>query len=84
MIDWKPFSAETARTLDAEVLRIIAESHAQARRLLTGHRRQLDALAAALVARETLDEQEILEVTGLPPAPALETRRLDTPSSRSP
>jgi cell division protease FtsH len=80
----QPFSEETARTIDAEVLRIIAESHEQARRLLTGHRRQLDALAAALVARETLDEQEILEVTGLPPAPALETRRLDTPPPRSP
>ncbi len=80
----QPFSEETARTIDAEVLRIIAESHEQARRLLTGHRRQLDALAGALVARETLDEREILEVTGLPPAPALETRRLDTPSPRSP
>ena len=30
----------------------------------------------ALLARETLDEQEILEVTGLPPAPALETGML--------
>jgi hypothetical protein len=26
-----------------------------------------------LLARETLDEQEILEVTGLPPAPPLDT-----------
>ena len=38
------------------------------------HRKQLDALAEALLARETLDEQEILEVTGLPPAPPLEQR----------
>ena len=30
---------------------------------------RLDALAAALVARETLNEQEVLEVTGLAPAP---------------
>ena len=28
---------------------------------------------AELLVRETLSEQEILEVTGLPPAPALET-----------
>jgi cell division protease FtsH len=28
------------------------------------------------LARETLNEQEILEVTGLPPAPALETGML--------
>jgi cell division protease FtsH len=72
----KPFSEETARAIDAEVQRIIAESHDQARRLLTEHRRALDALAEALLGRETLDEREILEVTGLPPAPKLETRKL--------
>ena len=31
---------------------------------------------AALLVKETLDEKEILEVTGLPPATALETRPL--------
>jgi len=72
----KSFSEETARLIDAEVHRIIAESHQEARRLLTEHRRRLDALAEALLARETLDEQAILEVTGLPPAPALETAKL--------
>ncbi len=72
----KPFSEDTAEAIDAEIRKIIGESHEQAKRLLTVHRKQLDALAEALVARETLNEQEILEVTGLPPAPALETRIL--------
>jgi cell division protease FtsH len=72
----KPFSEETARMIDAEVYRIISESHEDAKRLLTVHRGQLDALADALVARETLDEKEILEVTGLPPAPPLESAKL--------
>ena len=54
-------------------------SHDEARRLLTQHRKQLDALADALLARETLNEEEILEVTGLPPAPALETGMLAAP-----
>ncbi|HSJ65245.1 MAG TPA: cell division protein FtsH, partial [Gemmatimonadaceae bacterium] len=67
----RSFSEETARLIDAEVLRIISESHEEARRLLREHRRELDALAEALMARETLDEQDILEVTGLPPAPAI-------------
>jgi cell division protease FtsH len=75
------FSEETARRIDAEVLRIIGECHDEARRLLTEHRRELDALAEALLKRETLDEQEILKVTGLPPAPSLETRR-GVPASR--
>ena len=72
----KPFSEATGETIDAEVQRIIAESHEKAKRLLSEHRKELDALAEALVARETLNEQEILEVTGLPPAPPLDTGML--------
>ncbi len=72
----KPFSEETAKIIDAEVLRIIAESHQEAQKLLTKHRKQLDALAIALIERETLDEEEILKVTGLSPAPPLATHKL--------
>jgi cell division protease FtsH len=79
----KPFSEATAEAIDAEVLKIINESHDKARRLLSAHRKQLDALAEALVARETLNEQEILAVTGLPPAPALETGILPVPDAGS-
>jgi cell division protease FtsH len=68
----RPFSEETAEAIDAEVLKIIGESHEKAKRLLSAHRRQLDALVNALLERETLNEQEILEVTGLSRAPALE------------
>jgi cell division protease FtsH len=71
----RPFSEETAKLIDAEVSRIITESHGEAKRLLTVHRRQLEALAEALMARETLDEQEILNVTGLPPAPAVSAKK---------
>jgi cell division protease FtsH len=67
----KPFSDETARVIDAEVQRIINECHEEAKRLLTQHRSALDALVQALLSRETLGEREILEVTGLPPAPTL-------------
>jgi cell division protease FtsH len=72
----KPFSDKTAEAIDAEVLKIISESHDEAKRLLSEHRKQLDALAGALLEQETLNEQEILEVTGLPPAPPLETGTL--------
>ncbi|MCC2643319.1 MAG: cell division protein [Nitrospira sp.] len=75
----RPFSEQTAEAIDTEVRRIIGESHEEAKRLLTVHRKQLDALAEALLSRETLNEQEILEVTGLPPAPALETGMLPVP-----
>ena len=72
----KPFSEETAQAVDDEVRRIIGDSHDEARRLLTQHRGALDALAAALLERETLNEDEILAVTGLPAAPALDASML--------
>jgi cell division protease FtsH len=73
----RPFGEDTARLVDSEVQRIIQESHVEAMRLLRQHRAALDALVMALLERETLGEQEILEVTGLPPAPALLNRPLD-------
>jgi len=79
----KPFSEETSRTIDAEVLKIIGESHDEAKRLLEANRKHLDALAEALVSRETLDEQEILAVTALPPAPALKTGKLPVPGGQT-
>jgi cell division protease FtsH len=69
-------SEATARTVDDEVRRIIAESHDEARRLLAEHRRELDALAEALLSRETLDEEEVLRVTGLTRAPALDGAKM--------
>ena len=62
-------------------LKIIGESHEEARRLLSAHRKELDALAEALLSRETLNEREILEVTGLPPAPALGNGILPAPET---
>jgi len=79
----KPFSEATAEAIDTEVLKIISESHEEAKRLLSAHRKQLDALAGALLSRETLNEREILQVTGLPPAPPLETAILRVASKAS-
>ncbi len=48
----------------------LTSRHAEACRLLLEYRPQLDALVESLLERETLDEQEILNVTGLPRSPA--------------
>lgn len=72
----KPYSDETAKLIDMEVARILQECHQDAKRLLAEHRGELDALVAALMKKESLDEKEILEVTGLPPAPPLPDRPL--------
>ena len=59
-------------SIDAEVQRIIDESHDEAKRAAARRTAQRSTRwSQALLARETLDEQEILEVTGLPPAPEL-------------
>jgi cell division protease FtsH len=70
----RPFSETTAHAIDAEIQRIIGESYQEACRLLRTHRKALDALVAALLEKETLDEAEILAVTGLPPAAELPAR----------
>jgi cell division protease FtsH len=70
----KPYSEQTAKLIDAEVQRIIHTCHEEAKRLLREHRRALDGLVAALLKQETLAEEEILQATGLPPAPKLEGR----------
>jgi cell division protease FtsH len=58
------------------VQRIINECHEEAKRLLREHRAALDGLVAALLKSETLSEEEILQATGLPPAPQLQSRPL--------
>jgi len=70
----KPYSEATARSIDIEVQRILREGHAEAERPLLEYRPQLDALAKALLDHETLEEQEILKVTGSPRAPRLHDR----------
>jgi cell division protease FtsH len=77
----KPFSEETARAIDEEVMKILEDSHKEAIRLLTKHRAALDALVKALLDRESLDEREILQVTGLPPAPPLESKKVSEQSN---
>jgi cell division protease FtsH len=72
----KPYSETTAALIDAEVRRILQEHYDEAVRLLREHRLALDALAEALLEHETLDEAEILVVTGL--------RRVPLPDSIPP
>ncbi len=72
----KEFSEETARLIDQEVFKIINDCHEEARRLLNEYRMELNSLAAALMDKETLDEKEILLVTGLRPAHELENEKV--------
>jgi cell division protease FtsH len=61
-----PFSEATAALIDEEVKRIVQECLVEAERLLADNRPRLDALAQALLKEDSLDEAQILAVTGLP------------------
>jgi cell division protease FtsH len=65
----KPYSEGFAQLVDSETQRILEENYAAAMQLLTLNRSALDALATALMEHETLDRDEILQVTGLYRAP---------------
>jgi cell division protease FtsH len=70
----RPYSEATAREVDTEVKRIADECLAEATRLLTEHRSQLEALTRALLKDDSLDEEQILSVTGLHPVPSASNR----------
>ena len=61
----RQYSEATAQLIDEEVRRISEECLADAEKLLQEHRSQLDALARALLRSDSLDEGQILEVTGI-------------------
>jgi cell division protease FtsH len=57
-------SDELAARIDEEIARLLDEAHSRARRILEEHRAVLDRLAAALLERETLAEEDLGELLG--------------------
>ncbi|MFE5396864.1 ATP-dependent zinc metalloprotease FtsH [Streptomyces sp. NPDC056568] len=55
----------TLDAIDGEMRRVVDECYAQALRKLREHRGQLDALAEALLAEETLDEADAYRIAGI-------------------
>ncbi|MBI4261389.1 MAG: cell division protein FtsH, partial [Actinobacteria bacterium] len=54
------YSDQVAFEIDTEIRRLIDEAHDEALEILTEHRPSLDALAEALVEKETLEKEEII------------------------
>ena len=59
-------ASATKELVDREVRRIVDECHDEAVATLVAHREQLDRLAEALFAKETLDEDEAYAAAGVP------------------
>jgi cell division protease FtsH len=64
-----PVSEATQELVDEEVRRIVDEEYEATRRLVSDNRERLDALAEALLERETLDELDAYAAAGIPRAP---------------
>jgi cell division protease FtsH len=86
------YSETTATEIDQEVRSIVDEQYAKARQVLSDNRDKLDALATALLERETLDSTEIEAVLAgrdLPPRqraiiPTYSEKRKDKAEKRRP
>ncbi len=61
----KEYSEETARELDQEVKRLVDQAYVRVTALLTESQEKLRALAKELLAKETLEGEEIRQVLGL-------------------
>jgi cell division protease FtsH len=70
---WPPggqeYSEETARAVDAEVARIMAEAHARARALLAEHRDALERVAQRLLEVETMTGEDLQAAIATSTAP---------------
>ena len=66
----KQVSPETAQAIDAEVRNIIDRNYNRAKEILKKHKKQLKAMADALMKYETIDRKQIINIMeGREPGP---------------
>jgi cell division protease FtsH len=63
----KDYSEETAQRIDRAIKRILDEGQRQAEEILASHKEELKKLSDALLVRETLVDDEVRTLLGLPP-----------------
>jgi cell division protease FtsH len=65
LVHTRDYSDETARVIDEEVERILRDEENRARKVLGEYREGLEAIARALLERETLDQPDAYEIAGV-------------------
>ena len=60
----KPYSENTAQTIDEEVKKLIGEAYVATKGLLSEHRDKLEVLAQALLKREIIYQHDLVELIG--------------------
>jgi cell division protease FtsH len=56
------YSERTARTMDAEVHKLLDEAHARVSRTLAAQRATLDTLSALLLEKEVIDHEALMRI----------------------
>ena len=69
-------SEHTAQIIDDELSKILHTAADRSQRLLSDHRAKLDAISGALLEREVLDEDELVELIG----PSAQNPRAESPA----
>ena len=75
----KDYSESTANAIDAEVHRIVDAAYQRARKLLEENRRQVEAVAEALLEREVLNAEEVQLALEGKPLPEVAPAPVETP-----
>jgi cell division protease FtsH len=73
------YAEDTARLIDAEVKRIMTESHTEARRILGERREMLESVTRRLLEIEVMEGEELRKIMGLTPVPELPPEAERTP-----
>jgi AFG3 family protein len=60
----KPFSEDTARTIDAEVRRIVEEAYKQCYELLSSRKEEVGIVAEELLSKEVLGRDDLIRLLG--------------------
>ena len=84
MMTRKDYSEEMAKQIDQEVGSTLGQMYAEAREILTSHRDKLEAIAEALLERETLETSDLTQLINgheLPPMPTPTAESQDEPPS---
>jgi cell division protease FtsH len=63
----KDYSEETAQKIDRAIKRFLDKARTHAEEILSSHKDELKKIADALLARETLVDEEIRSLLGFPP-----------------
>lgn len=72
----KPYSEALGKLIDLEIRKLVAATYERAEKILTENREKLEAIAEALLQKETLNYDQMVELIG-PPKFESATRQMD-------